>query len=264
MTRDDLVRHQEKTGDKADPEKFKLAWKEIYIGEGSDWCWWYGDEHQGPSTEEFDRIFRSHLLSVYELLDMEPPEILLHPVRTGVFPAQVEEPTGFITPILDGQVTHYYEWQNAGSFDCLKSGGAMHRVSHIVKGIFFGFNQDRIFFRIDTVSPLEKFKEEIMLDLEIVEPSRYRLSISKTQAELFRFIEDENRWDRVLERIDFSFSKFFELGVPIKALDFSRKNSLGFQLSVKKEKKELEKWPQVDLIRFKLPLDEKKPIFWGV
>ncbi len=264
MTRDDLVRYQEKMGDKADPEKLELAWKGIHIGEGSDWCWWYGDEHQAPSTEEFDRIFRSHLLGVYELLDMDPPEILLRPVRTGVFSCQVEEPTGFITPTLDGEVTHYYEWQNAGSFDCLKSGGAMHRVSHIVKGIFFGFSPDKIFFRIDTVSPLERFDDEIELDLEIVEPSRYRLSISRTQAQLFRFVEDEKRWDKVSERIDFSFSKFFELGFPIKVLDFSQKNSVGFQLSVRKEKKELERWPQADLIRFKLPLDEKKPIFWGV
>jgi alpha-amylase/alpha-mannosidase (GH57 family) len=264
MTRDDLVNYQKEMGDKADPEKLKLAWKEIYIGEGSDWCWWYGDEHQGPSTEEFDRIFRSHLISVYELMAREPPEILLRPVRTGAVSSRVEEPTGFITPTLDGQVTHYYEWRNAGSFDCLKSGGAMHRVSHVVAGIFFGFDQDSIFFRLDTVSPPAELGHDILFDLEIVEPSRYRLSVSKAEAELLRFVEDENRWDKVSEEIDFSFSKILELGFSIKALDFTRKNSVAFQLSVKKEGKELERWPQVDLIKFRLPLDKKKPIFWGV
>jgi alpha-amylase/alpha-mannosidase (GH57 family) len=264
MTRDDLVKYQKEMGDKADPEKLKSAWKEIYIAEGSDWCWWYGDEHQGPSTEEFDRIFRSHLIGVYELLNMEPPEILLKSVHTGTISSQVEEPTGFMTPTLDGKVTHYYEWHNAGSFDCLKSGGAMHRVAHIIKGIFFGFNDERLFFRIDTVPPLEQLEDDIMLDLEIVEPSRYRLSISKNQAELFKFIENEDRWEKVTQEIDLSFFEFFEMGLPIKALDFSQKSSLGFQLSVKKQGQEIERWPQVDLIRFNLSLDKKKPIFWGV
>jgi alpha-amylase/alpha-mannosidase (GH57 family) len=264
MTRDDLVKYQNERGDKADPEKLKLAWKEIYIAEGSDWCWWYGDEHQGPSTEEFDRIFRSHLVGVYELLNMEPPEILLKSVHTGRISSQVEEPTGFMTPTLDGKVTHYYEWQNAGSFDCLKSGGAMHRVTHIIKGIFFGFNEEKLFFRIDTVLPLEKIEEDMVFDLEIVEPSRYRLSISKNQAEFFKFIENEDRWEKVTQKIDLSFSEFFEMGLPIKTLDFSQKGSLGFQLSVKKQGQEIERWPQVDLIRFNLSLDKKKPIFWGV
>ncbi len=264
MTRDDLVKYQKEMGDKADPEKIRLAWKEIYIAEGSDWCWWYGDEHQGPSTEEFDRIFRSHLISVYELLEMEKPRVLLKPIRTGTLSSQVQEPTGFINPTLDGNVTHYYEWQDAGSFDCLKSGGAMHRVTHIIKGIYFGFNEKQLFFRVDTVLPPEKIDDDLLLDLEIIEPSRYRLSLSKKRADLFLFLKTENRWGKISEKIDFSFSKLFEVGLPIKALDFSHKNSVGFQLSVKKEKKEVERWPQVDLIRFNLPLDKKKPIFWGV
>ncbi|MGB2697997.1 MAG: glycoside hydrolase family 57 protein [Candidatus Zixiibacteriota bacterium] len=264
MTRDDLVKYQKEMGDKTDPEKIKLAWKEIYIAEGSDWCWWYGDEHQGPSTQEFDRIFRSHLISVYELLGMEKPKILLRPVRTGSLFSQVQEPTGLINPILDGEVTHYYEWQNAGSFDCLKSSGAMHRITHIIKGIYFGFNEEMLFFRMDTVMPPEKFDDDILFDLEIIEPSRYRLSISKKHAELFQFLKRENHWEKISKKIEFSFSKLFEIGLPIKSLDFSRKGSVGFQLSVKKGKKEVERWPQVDLIRFNFPLDKKKPIFWGV
>ena len=264
MTRDDLVTYQKEMGDDVDPEKIRSAWKEIYIAEGSDWCWWYGDEHQGPSTEEFDRIFRSHLISVYELLGMEKPKVLLKPVRTGIISSQVQEPTGLINPTIDGKVTHYYEWQNAGSFDCLKSGGAMHRVTHLIKGIYFGFNQESLFFRMDAVLPPEKIEDDLMFDLEIIEPSRYRMSISKKQATLFQFLKSENRWKKVSERVDFSFDKVFEMGFPIKALDFSNKSSVAFQLSLKKEEREIERWPQVDLIRFNLPLDKKKPIFWGV
>jgi alpha-amylase/alpha-mannosidase (GH57 family) len=27
-------------------EARKLAYEELLIAEGSDWCWWYGPEHQ--------------------------------------------------------------------------------------------------------------------------------------------------------------------------------------------------------------------------
>ncbi|MEW5995783.1 MAG: glycoside hydrolase family 57 protein, partial [Candidatus Zixiibacteriota bacterium] len=30
-----------------DPRKLEAAWRQVYIAEGSDWCWWYGDEHRG-------------------------------------------------------------------------------------------------------------------------------------------------------------------------------------------------------------------------
>jgi hypothetical protein len=195
---------------------------------------------------------------------MEKPKVLLKPVRTGILSSQMQEPTGFINPILDGKVTHYYEWQNAGSFDCMKSGGAMHRVTHIIKGIYFGFNEEKLFFRVDTALPPEKIDDDLLLNLEIIEPFQYRLSLSRKQADLFLFLKTENRWEKISERIDVSFSKLIEIGFPIKALDFSQKSLVGFQLSVKKKEKEVERWPQVDLIRFNLPLDKKKPIFWGV
>ena len=53
-----------------------LAWEEIYIAEGSDWCWWYGDEFTTENDEEFDRMFRNHLKNCYDLhLDAPPDEL---------------------------------------------------------------------------------------------------------------------------------------------------------------------------------------------
>ncbi|MGH7208008.1 MAG: glycoside hydrolase family 57 protein, partial [Nitrospiraceae bacterium] len=36
------------------------AWEELYAAEGSDWCWWYGDDFETDYREEFDRLFRMH------------------------------------------------------------------------------------------------------------------------------------------------------------------------------------------------------------
>lgn len=52
------------------------AWRQIYIAEGSDWFWWYGEDHAAVGGAEFDALFRKHVRRVYELLDATPPDVL--------------------------------------------------------------------------------------------------------------------------------------------------------------------------------------------
>ena len=39
---------------KVTPENRRLAQQELWVAEGSDWCWWYGPEHSTANDEEFD------------------------------------------------------------------------------------------------------------------------------------------------------------------------------------------------------------------
>jgi len=64
--------------------------------------------------------------------------------------------------------------------------------------------------------------------------------------------------------LDFLFLKIMELSLPVRLLEFKEQRGVWFRLIVKKEEKEQERWPPVDVIRFDLPLKEGKPIFWGV
>ncbi|MGB4520504.1 MAG: glycoside hydrolase family 57 protein, partial [Candidatus Omnitrophota bacterium] len=54
----------------------KLAWKQIYICEGSDWFWWYGEDTPGY----FDRLFRMHLSNFYKIIGKEIPPYLNNPI----------------------------------------------------------------------------------------------------------------------------------------------------------------------------------------
>ncbi|HTZ11285.1 MAG TPA: glycoside hydrolase family 57 protein [Candidatus Margulisiibacteriota bacterium] len=58
-----------------DPHTRELAWKQMYICEGSDWFWWYGENH-----EDFDRLFRMHLSNFYTLIGKSAPEYLNKPI----------------------------------------------------------------------------------------------------------------------------------------------------------------------------------------
>jgi len=70
------------------PEKLEAALEQIYIAEGSDWFWWYGEDHAAVGGTEFDALFRTHVRKVYELLDAMPPDVL----QEAVVPPPACEP----------------------------------------------------------------------------------------------------------------------------------------------------------------------------
>ncbi len=53
-----------------------LAWKQMYILEGSDWFWWLGEDYPGY----FDRLYRMHLANFYTLINKEIPDHVKHPI----------------------------------------------------------------------------------------------------------------------------------------------------------------------------------------
>jgi alpha-amylase/alpha-mannosidase (GH57 family) len=55
--------------------QLELAYKQIYIAEGSDWFWWYGEGHQ-----QFDELFRMHLANFYTLINKKIPDYLKRPL----------------------------------------------------------------------------------------------------------------------------------------------------------------------------------------
>ena len=52
------------------------AWKQIYILEGSDWFWWYGDKQR-----QFDELFRMHLKNFYQIINRSPSVNLDQPLE---------------------------------------------------------------------------------------------------------------------------------------------------------------------------------------
>ncbi len=264
-TREALVDFDKRKGQYPENEKIlQSAWREIYIAEGSDWNWWYGDEHQTEGIEEFDRMFRSHLLYVYELIGSDPPEELYQPIKSMFVNTYFLPPTGYVKPVIDGERTHYYEWQQAGFFAPLKVGGSMHQAFSLVVGIYFGTDDNQLYFRIDPSISKEEFeKGKYELILEFVEPSRYKIILGGGKASLFKRVS-ENKWRAVSPGLEFAFKKIIELAVPVNLLEFGQKRAVRFLLIGEREGKEIDRWPKVDTIQFDLPSQKKDLIFWEV
>ncbi len=60
--------------------RVETAEAELMIAEGSDWCWWYGEEHFSLQKDLFDELYRMHLREVYRALDRTVPEALSIPL----------------------------------------------------------------------------------------------------------------------------------------------------------------------------------------
>ena len=146
-----------------DPAALAEAREELLIAEGSDWFWWYGDDHSSDQDLEFDDLFRRHLRNVYRLLQKPTPDELLvsNISALGAPPAQTA-PMALLAPTLDGEETSYFEWLGAGALEIrgdVSRGGTMDRATRrtsMLSLVQFGFGRtpERLFVRLDSDRPL--------------------------------------------------------------------------------------------------------------
>ena len=110
----------------ANPADREQAFKELLIAEGSDWFWWYGDDHSSEHDLEFDELFRRHLRNVYQMLAQPlPEELFATNISTGHVPLTVVTPVGLLNPVLDGRSSSYFEWLAAGIVETDGPSGTM-------------------------------------------------------------------------------------------------------------------------------------------
>ncbi len=234
-------------------EQIEAAWKQVLIAEGSDWCWWYGDEHRNSGNEQFDRIFRGHLASVYELLGLEPPFRLQRPIYRAGPSLKAVQPDALLTPKIDGRLTHFYEWAGAGYFDCLRAGGAMHRVDNCISRIHFGFDHQRFYIRLDFVNrnSLDLIKSPLF-EFVFLTPEPLHLVIDASGA----------RTDGpAVGHYEFCLGESLELAVERKWLWSREHGSLGLAVTLRDGQSVVESWPESEPIKLDVA-QKNKEMFW--
>lgn len=135
------------------PEQLERAWEEIYIAEGSDWFWWYGDDHSSAQDALFDALFRKHLQNAYTILGEDPPPELSRPISRSGQRSLYSQPTAFLRVKIDGRA-NFIEWFPAGRYECQNERGTMAMVTHgPIRGLHFGFTPESLIVRVDFDRP---------------------------------------------------------------------------------------------------------------
>jgi Glycosyl hydrolase family 57 len=171
----------------ADAAAVEQAREEIFIAEGSDWCWWYGDDHSSGHDLEFDDLFRRHLRNVYRLLGKPvPEELFASNITTGAATAEIAAPLSLLAPSIDGEDSSYFEWLGAGVYEVQRTAGAMHQTDvppSVLSRMRFGFGASHLFVRFDGVAPLnDALIEGFEVTLAFLQPPGLRVTVRQYQG----------------------------------------------------------------------------------
>ncbi|MGD9580093.1 MAG: glycoside hydrolase [Vampirovibrionia bacterium] len=141
-------------------DEIEKAKEELYIAEGSDWFWWYGDPNVSSQDDLFDEQFRLHLQNIYRILDQPIPAHLFVPVEVFLG-RSLKYPSSEFTPEIDGSSDKQDEWRQAGCIEM--SPGAMYQSDKIIRRIWFGYDKENIYIRLDTTRPINKSNYEVYI-----------------------------------------------------------------------------------------------------
>ena len=272
--RDALVEYEEALKGTPEHELKKnilaVAWEEIYASEGSDWFWWYGEDHSSMSDEDFDSLFRRHIKRVYSLIGIEPPEALDFAISSEIKSYRPPvEPKAFIKPVIDGQVTNYFEWLAAGRLERTYFGSAMHKEIQggLIESISYGFSKDSIFFRFDYLAELGEYKKPWSAAISFTQPKNARVSVDvegvSAKAALF---EKENGKEKWAEKtiIEAASESVLELAIPFSSIGVARGEEIRLYININGQERGVERWPVKGYLLFKAPDDDFEQQDWIV
>ncbi len=268
-----LVEREGEIKKEEDGEKrLKEAWEEVYTAEGSDWFWWFGDDHCSANDEHFDALFRKHIKRIYTLIGLEAPARLDLPVMAAervIVPAS--QPRAYINPVIDGVITDYYEWISSGLISNISFGSSMHREAFkevLLDGIVYGFSAEELFFRFDYLEGREPYDKAWSLTIHFVAPEAIKIAceINKTEcrATVYKRGEDSEGWKEEGGLARMASGKVVEMAIPFKTLGADGGEKINFFMQIDSEDYGAERWPARGLLSIETPGEEFEEERWLV
>ena len=243
----------------------------ISVAEGSDWFWWFGETNYTPYLEVFDSLFRHQLKQVYKLMDENIPEQLeepVHIIKHAIEP--VRKPIQFMTPSLEGKTTTYFEWSAAGFYKASGFRGTMYSSkSYIISRLFFGFNLENLYLRLDSKQNLRDFfAEGGNISLEFLEPSRMEIVLFfKNDTLKWKVYSIEKNEKKIIENsnIEAVCEQIVEMKIPFKTLGADSENPIKFIVYVREDSILEQRFPPCgQYMEIALPDEDFEDSMWYV
>lgn len=238
-----------------DPEKKNTdAWESIYIAEGSDWNWWYGEEHTSENDEIFDLLFRENLSNVYRFLGLEPPDRLTIPViieDREIRPSR--EPVNFIHPIIDGKMTNYFEWIGSGFLEGKSHGVAVHDATSLMKGMYYGFNEKSLYLRVDIDKKYINGARDFAFEIHIEASESFDIQYNVRDNSLSSGIP-----------VEINFVDILELKIPFESLKIKPDDRIEIWVSLKIKDMKVDRIPSRGYLSIIAPSKNFEMEMWYV
>lgn len=239
------------------------AWEALFRAEGSDWFWWFGEDHHTPDRATFDRLFRDLLAAVYTRAGLAPPASLRLPIaRPAGAAAREAAPIGFISPTIDGRRTTFYEWDAAARF-APGSGGSMHRGAGLARELHYGFDAERFYLRLDFTGPTPP-GEAADLRLDVVEPRPMRLRVVGLAAgERTVVADDVEGSDSPVSGAACRIGSLLELAVPFASVGLGPGDTVAMLVQALRDGQPIETYPGEAGLTFTVPGPDFEAEMWS-
>lgn len=237
------VRNDIVNAETTSPEKHQEAMREIYIAEGSDWFWWYGEPNNSGQDNVFDFLFREHLKNAYKILGMKSPKYLDKSIietatKSDQYGIVHTSSNSFITKsinLTDGPVFHesklfdsisfganeenaYFELKLNANFSELElNNSKIHQFHIYMKNSNDTENGShiRISNKTDIVFPVLKNKYHSELAITLIDNKLFSTYLSETMSDgLWKLIDSEKLRIAYDEQMSMSISiPFDDIGI---------------------------------------------------
>lgn len=207
--------------------------KEFHIAEGSDWFWWFGDDHYTAQKGEFDYLFRKHLINIYSLLDVDIPSSLLKPIISSEKKDSFHKlPKNKISVIIDGKESSFFEWLGAGEVRLDRAYSVMDTTNSYIKKILYGMDDENIYIAL-------KGKIRSLLDLA-------KLSIEFGDEEKLEFLITSSCFKNKITVCSYDF---IEMSIPKSVF---KKSSFDLVFSITKDNEILQSFPLIGTLTIEI------------
>jgi alpha-amylase/alpha-mannosidase (GH57 family) len=263
-TREHLLSRFSGANEKLRP-KLEKAWEELYIAEGSDWFWWFGDDHSSAQDALFDYLFRKHLMNVYHILGEDPPADLQQPITRRGQRAHYTVPRAFLEVVVDGRFS-FFEWVSAGRYTCQNERGTMAMaLQGPLRELYFGFDLQRLLIRIDCEGPARQALSNFdVLRLGFAEPSAFEVQLTRPgrsdqKVLLYRQGEPVPSSD-----VEAAIDRIIELAIPFDRLGVAVDAPVRFYIELMQAGQSRDRAPRQGAIALTRPSPDFERIMWDV
>jgi alpha-amylase/alpha-mannosidase (GH57 family) len=236
-------------------ERRRQAWRHVLIAEGSDWCWWYGDDHFTSDKATFDLILRDHLSRAYELAGRDVPAELRSAFGIARVSEERKPPTSLITPSIDGRLAHFYEWDGAGRWLPAGAGGSMHGGRR-VSAVFHGFDEERLYVRAD----VDGATPETTVELEFVEPAGASIEVARGEESP---LHSASAAGEPLADVSAAWDGVCEFSVPFRSLGVAPGSRLAWVVIVREGGHAAETAPDQTPLSIEVPGPDVRARYWS-
>jgi alpha-amylase/alpha-mannosidase (GH57 family) len=241
------------------------AQEELYIAEGSDWFWWYGDDHSSAQDALFDYLFRKHLQNVYLLLGDVPPPELARPISRKSQRIAYTLPRSFLDVTIDGKFT-FFEWLTAGRYTCQNERGTMALTAKgPLRELYFGFNAHTLFIRVDCDRPArDALADYDAIRVGFMVPASWEVIVHRPgkagqEVQVLR----EGR-PLATQDVRAAVGQIVEMSIPFALLNVHPDQTMQFYVELLQSAQSRDRAPREGTIHLLCPTAEFEQIMWDV